>query len=357
MTVRGLLGFAAPHRWSLAALTALTLLGSGVLLALPWLGGRMIGGMLLRQAPTERLLALLLAALAALALINAGTLFLASATSARILADLRARIYDHLQALPLSFHHQRRQGDILALATFEVARLGRFVTSTMVSFPSRMLTALGAIVLMFRIDPRLALLVPTLVPIFYVILKVVGRRLRHVAVASQQAEADVVATIDRNLSMLAAIKSFAREDREAAAYRFHVERSMRLSIREGRIHALLEPLVGLVAASAAVVLLYVSGRNVSAGTMSAAQLFSFLFYAALLTRPVAAAAADRCRPLRAPARRARAAPVARTGRTDAAALWHGHDPPRRNAGPARAPRPARRGAAPVRRARAAVLAG
>ena len=51
-----------------------------------------------------------------------------------------------------------------------------------------------------------------------------------------------------------------------------------------------EPLVGLVAASAAVVLLFVAGRNVSAGTMSAAQLFSFLFYAALLTRPVAALA-------------------------------------------------------------------
>jgi ABC-type multidrug transport system fused ATPase/permease subunit len=90
--------------------------------------------------------------------------------------------------------------------------------------------------------------------------------------------------------MLAAIKSFAREDREAAAYRFHVQRSMRLSIQEGRIHAVLEPLVGLIAAGAAVVLLFVAGRNVSAGTMSAPQLFSFLFYAALLTRPVAALA-------------------------------------------------------------------
>jgi ABC-type multidrug transport system fused ATPase/permease subunit len=208
----------------------------------------------------------------------------------RLLADLRVRIYAHLQDLPLGFHHDRRQGDLLALGTFEVARLGQFLTGTLVSLPSRVLTTVGAVILMYRIDPYLALLVPALIPAFYLILKIVGRRLRWLAVSAQQAEANVIATMERNLTMLPAIKSFAREAAQTDDYRHQVNRSLRISIQEARINAVLEPLVGLIAASGAVLLLYTAGQNVKTGAMTGVELFSFLFYAALLTRPVGALA-------------------------------------------------------------------
>ena len=286
MKVRSLVELAAAYRWSLLALVGLTLLGSLVMLAIPWLAGRMLGGIMFAQATAANLMALLLGALVVLAALSFATSYLSRSTAVRLLADLRVRIYSHLQDLPLAFHHDRRQGDILALATFEVARLGQFLTGTLVALPARLLTAIGAVVLMFRIDPQLALLVPALVPAFYLVLKIVGRRLRWLAVAAQQAEADVIATIERNLTMIPAIKSFAREDAETSHYRQQVDRSMHIAIQEGRINAALEPLVGLIAASAAVLLLYTAGQNVKSGAMTGVELFSFLFYAALLTRPV-----------------------------------------------------------------------
>ena len=90
--------------------------------------------------------------------------------------------------------------------------------------------------------------------------------------------------------MLPAIKSFAREEVEARNYRSRVDRAMGLRIQEGRIYAALDPLIGLVAASAAVLLLYAAGRTIQSGSMTTAELFSFVFYAALLTRPVGALA-------------------------------------------------------------------
>lgn len=290
MNLRSLVHFAAAYRWPLIALVALTVLSSLVMLFIPWLAGRMLGGIMLQQARATDLMLLLLGALVVLAALSFVTAFLSRATASRLLADLRVRIYAHLQDLPLGFHHDRRQGDVLALATFEVARLGQFLTGTLVSLPSRLLTVIGAVILMFRIDPQLALLVPALVPAFYLVLKIVGRRLRWLAVAAQQAEADVIATIERNLAMIPAIKSFTREAAETQYYRHHVERSRDISIHEGRINAALEPLVGLIAASAAVLLLYAAGQNVKSGAMTGVELFSFLFYAALLTRPIGALA-------------------------------------------------------------------
>jgi ATP-binding cassette, subfamily B, bacterial len=65
---------------------------------------------------------------------------------------------------------------------------------------------------------------------------------------------------------------------------------MGLSIEQGRIYALLEPLIGLTASIAAVLVLVVAGQQLRAGTMSPSELFIFIFYAALLTRPVSALA-------------------------------------------------------------------
>jgi ABC-type multidrug transport system fused ATPase/permease subunit len=290
MNLRSLFHFAAAYRSQLIVLVALTMLSSLVMLVIPWLAGRMLGGIMLRKASANDLMGLLLAALVILAALAAITSYLSRATAMRLLADLRVRIYAHLQDLPLGFHHDRRQGDLLALGTFEVARLGQFLTGTLVSLPSRVLTTVGAVILMYRIDPNLALLVPALIPAFYLILKIVGRRLRWLAVSAQQAEADVIATMERNLAMLQAIKSFAREAAQTEDYRYQVDRSLRILIQEARINAVLEPLVGLIAASGAVLLLYTAGQNVKTGAMTGVELFSFRFFAALLTRPVGALA-------------------------------------------------------------------
>jgi ABC-type multidrug transport system fused ATPase/permease subunit len=152
------------------------------------------------------------------------------------------------------------------------------------------LTALGAVILMFGVDPHLAWFVPALVPAFYLVLKIVGRRLRGLAESAQRAEAGVVATIERNLGMIPAIKSFAREAVETANYGRQVRRSMDYRIQVGMITAGLQPLVGLIAATAAVLFLYAAGQQVKSGAMTSIELFSFLFFAALLTRPVGALA-------------------------------------------------------------------
>jgi ABC-type multidrug transport system fused ATPase/permease subunit len=139
---------------------------------------------------------------------------------------------------------------------------------------------------MFRMDWHLALIVPVLIPAFYLILKIVGRRLRGLAISLQQAEAKVVANAEQMLEMLPAIKAFNRERAESSRYRAALSWASQLAIRQGRIYAALQPLVGLVAALAAVLILLLAGHSVRNGQMNAAELFSFIFYAALLTRPI-----------------------------------------------------------------------
>ena len=291
MPIVQLLRYARPYRAQLLALIILTTASSLILLAIPWLAGQMLGGIVAGGSRGEaRTFALLAACLAAIAVLTFVTSNQAARTGAAVLADLRERIFNHVQLLPMASHDSRSKGDTLALMTIEVLRLGTFLTGTLVSIPARLLVAIGAVVLMFRIDVRLALLVPVIVPAFYIILKVVGRRLRGLALSLQQAQARSVSLVEEALEMMPATKAFTREAAQFERYRDAVREVERLSVREGRIFAALEPLIGLVAALAALAILWLAGNGVASGRMTASELFSFMFYAALLTRPIGALA-------------------------------------------------------------------
>ena len=291
MNLRILLGYAAPYRASLACAGALMLLETAAALAVPWLGGKFAGGVLSQgQAHVSAILLALLALFAFQALLKYSSGYVLSRTAARILADLRIRIYDHLQALPLSFFHQRRQGDILALMTQEVAQLSGFITGTLLSVIPLLLTAAGAVVFMFWIDALLAGLVAVLIPLFYLLLKIMGRRLRPLAIQLQRANATAVATAEENLGMLPAIKTFTREAQESQRYGKQIQHIMELTTTQQRIYAALGPAIQFIAAAAVLVLLWLASARVSGGDLPPPELVSFLLYAALLTRPVSALA-------------------------------------------------------------------
>lgn len=291
MNFRQLLTYAGPYRAALLRLAGLSVASSLVLLSIPWLAGQMLGGIVSGSTiDPGGLVALLICSLALLALLNYVLANQSAATTARVLADLRCRILEHVQRLPIGFHDSREKGDVLALLTLEVARLGYFLTGTLVALPARLLMSIGAIVLMFRIDARLALMVPLLIPAFYLILKIVGRRQRALSLALQQDEARIVCLAEEMLEVLPATKAFTRERTQSQRYRSAVETAFAKSVRLGRIAAALEPLITLVASLAAVAVLLAAGHTLQAGAMTPTELFSFIFYAALLTRPVGALA-------------------------------------------------------------------
>ncbi|MEO7248405.1 MAG: ABC transporter transmembrane domain-containing protein, partial [Novosphingobium sp.] len=246
-TPRFLLSFAAPYRFQLVIVGALTLASSLVMLAVPWLAGHAISGVIVASgSATAWLVALLLGALVTIALLNFAIAYVSGKTATRLLADLRLMIYEHLQRLPLEFHERGRLGDVLALMTNEIGFLSDFLMSTLASTPSRIITVIGAMVLMIRIDPALALLAPILFPIYYVILRLIGRRLRSLARQRQQAEAEMVGIAEENLQMLAAIKAFAREDHEAQRYASRIDRASNLIWQERKIQAALQPTLSLI---------------------------------------------------------------------------------------------------------------
>src|SRR5277367_5520513 len=140
---------AAPYRASLALGVLLMLLESAAALAVPWLGGQFAGALLPEGASGSigiaAILSVMLALFAAQALLKVGDTYLLGGTAERIVSDLKVRLYDHLQALPLAFFQQRRHGETLSLLTRDVYVVGGYLSGTVLSVVPLLFTVAGAV--------------------------------------------------------------------------------------------------------------------------------------------------------------------------------------------------------------------
>lgn len=289
MTLRRILRLALPWRWPIALLILIMLGESLASLAVPWFAGLLAADVLAGMFGTDWwLVAKLVGLLAVAAVLNSVASLVSGKIGLAVLSDLRAMIHDHVINLPLGFHQDNRRGDLMSLMTWEVGRLSGYLTGTLVSILPSVATAAGAMIMMARIDLMLAMVVPILIPVFFVISRLIGRRLRGLSTRVQKAEAEVMASAQQSLEILPAIKTFTREPETSADYRAAVDRAQGAALAELSAYAVMGPATQFITGTAAVILLALAGAAVGGRDLSASGAVSFMLYAALLTRPMSA---------------------------------------------------------------------
>src|SRR5207302_11376184 len=89
-------------------------------------------------------------------------------TGERILADLRNKLFRHLQRLSLGFYERNRAGVIISRLTNDVEALDQLVTDGVTTLVQSTLTLIGTAVILFFLDWRLALATLTVMPLMAV---------------------------------------------------------------------------------------------------------------------------------------------------------------------------------------------
>lgn len=291
MTAASLLGYTRPHLWGLVFCVFLMMGQSAALLAMPWLAGELsqqfFSGVTVDVGWLALGLVVLFAVQAAFQILRS---FVLADVSQSIVADLRKTVYRHVQNLPMDFHLERQRGDVMSLVIFEVEQLSNFITGPVLSFLPQSLTLLGALVLMISLDPVMSLPIALGIPTAVILAKLLGRQFRSVATEWRNAYKNLVGQVESNLSMLPMIKSFVREPEALERHAAQVDELRYYGIKMARRQAVISPVMQFAAATAVVGFLWISGNRMQAGTAQAGELVSFLLYAVLLTRPVAALA-------------------------------------------------------------------
>jgi ABC-type multidrug transport system fused ATPase/permease subunit len=285
-----LLSIVTPHRRTLLAILALLLADSAAALANPWIAGLLTRSIL--EGDTGALPAFQWILLGWFILLTVKSLlgfasgYLVGSAGADMAARLRGRVHDHLQILPLPYYQERKPGDLLTLLSNDAAAISHFVTNTLVQLLPLVLTFLGAFVIMAWLDPVIALLAALLMPVYYLAMKLLGRRIRSLTSAWIKSWSSMVSLVQENLGLIPAIKAFTRESLEARRFEDRNAEYLGLSRQQILVQSIMGPAVAFLAGTGLLLLLWVGINHVESGHLAPSELVSLLLYAMLLTRPV-----------------------------------------------------------------------
>ena len=214
--------------------------------------------------------------------------FLVSWIGERVVADIRKTVFDHIVTLSPAYFEVTRSGEVLSRLTTDTTLL-QMVVGTSASIALRNLLLFGGgLVLLMVTSPKLTGLVLLVVPFVLAPILIYGRRVRRLSRASQDRVADLGAQVDETLLSIRTVQAFGHEDHDRRSFGERAEEAFHTAIERVRARAMLTALVILLIFGAVSLVLWVGGRDVLSGELSAGELSAFVFYAVVVAGAVGA---------------------------------------------------------------------
>ncbi len=234
---------------------------------------------------TQIVLLFLASALLALALSSVNT-YLTGWTGERVLADLRNKLFAHLERLSLGFYERNRAGVIISRITNDVEALDQLVTDGVTSLIQNTLLLLGTAVVLFFLDVKLALATLTvLVPMALVTAWFRSRSNRAYRNVRERLGL-VTATLAEDIAGMRVVQSFTREPVQEKAFRGVNDRYRAANYETTVLNAIYFPAVDLLASAATAIVFGYGGWLVYHGQMTTGTLFAFALYLSNFFDPI-----------------------------------------------------------------------
>jgi subfamily B ATP-binding cassette protein MsbA len=275
---RRLLVFVRPYRRQLALALVAIVAGSILGLAGPYALQFLIDAVFKQNDPQllNRITLILVAIFAAQSVFYFVRGYLLAYMGERVMADLRIRLFEHLQGLSLSFYNERRTGELVSRLTNDVSTVRGVVTSDISTALSQVLTFFGALALIIITDWRLTLFMFALIPLVMVIAIIFGRRLRTLSSDVQDQLANATTVLEEAIGGVRVVQSFTREPYEIGRFTGSIEQTFNLAMKRVRLSSMFAPTISFLGFVAVVSIFWFGGHEVLAGRLTAGQLFMFL---------------------------------------------------------------------------------
>ena len=286
--LRDLLTYLAEHRGVLIVVLAISLLGAGLNLAQPIVVNRVIDAVG-AEAGFGGMVVVLVGLVIAPGITDAVQQYLLGRTAEGVVFSARLRLLGRLLRLPVKEYDTRRTGDLVSRVGSDTTMVREALTGGLVEAVSGALVFTGALIAMALLDLTLLGITAAVVLVAVVSVTLVSARIQALTLESQEALGRVSSGVERALSGVRTIRAAGATAREEAALVEDARTAYRLGVRIVRISALLWPVSGLAIQAAFLAVLGVGGYRVAAGSLSVADLVTFILFLFMMLMPLGTA--------------------------------------------------------------------
>lgn len=243
----------------------------------------------LNGLPEVTLLTVLTAAIVLATALKAGASYMSlvslSIASSRIIAQIRAQLYSHLQRLSLSFHSKARSGDLITRIINDIDRLREVTITAAVPLLVNILTLVSMIGVMFWMNAQLAFIGLLVFPLFILTTTKMTRKIHRVAKQQRKREGAMAATASEAINAIKVVQALSLEEMLEDLFASDNTRSLEDVARTQQLSAGLQRTVEILVAVATAVVLWRGVQLVTSGGATPGDLLVFMTYLKTSFRP------------------------------------------------------------------------
>ncbi|MFW0777798.1 MAG: ABC transporter ATP-binding protein [Rickettsiales bacterium] len=219
---------------------------------------------------------------------NYGNTFSMRYIGQRLVADLQARLFEHLIKSDLGVFTAESSGRMISRFTNDINLMRAAFTSVLTSLAKEILSLIFLLGVMFYQNIELSLIAIAVYPIaIYPVVKL-GKSLRRISDKTQEELGEFTATLDEVFMGVRTVKSYNREDFEASRARGIIESLFQLYFKAARRQAIAAPMMECLSGVAIALVIWYGGMQVLDGVTSPGAFFSFIAAFLMAYRPARA---------------------------------------------------------------------
>lgn len=283
--LRDLFSYLREHTRVLAVVVVISILGAALTLAQPVVVNQVISTVGDGQA-VGRLVAALVALVIVGGLLGAVQQYLLERTAEGVVLSARRKLIRSLFRLPIREYDVRRSGDLVSRVGSDTTLIRAALTGGLVDALAGSIIFIGALIAMAVIDLLLLGITVTVILIAVASVVIASARIQRLTTQSQEAVGRVSAGVERAMSAIRTIRAAGATDRESQELEAEAKSAYEFGVRIAAIGAVLWPVSGLAIQGAFLAVLGVGGYRVAAGTLSVADLITFILFLFMMLMPL-----------------------------------------------------------------------
>ncbi len=285
---RRLVGELAPFRPQLLGILALIVLGAAANAAGPWLVGRAIDTNIVTgrgDGLTQTMLALL-AVYVMGALTQREQIFRIGAVGQRVLAGLRARIFDRLLHLPLGYFDRRPVGDLMSRVINDVDTINQLVSQGLSQLLGGLFSLIGIVIIMLALNVQMALVSFTIIPVMVLVTAFFADRSRRASRLTRKTVGDVTAELQEEITGIREAQAFNRTGANIARFRARNAANRTANVQAVQITSAFSPTIDVLSTLATAIVIGYGSYLVFNGSLTVGLLAAYLIYVQQFFRPI-----------------------------------------------------------------------
>jgi ATP-binding cassette subfamily B protein len=284
-TVRQLVPYLTEHRGVIIFVIVLSALAAGASLAQPLVVGQVIS--LVESGETLGGLVWLLVLLVIVqGVISGYQHYLLQRTGEGVVLTSRKRLIARILNLPIAEFDTRRTGDLVSRIGSDTTLLRAVLTQGGVEAVGGIILFVGALVAMLILDPVLLGLTVLVVAIALTLAVVLSMRIREASRQAQEKVGSLASSVERAISSVRTIRAAGATKREIEATNAEAEGAWQLGVHVARISAFVVPVAAIAMQVSFLVVLGVGGYRVADGSISVANLVTFILFLFMMVMPL-----------------------------------------------------------------------